>query len=541
MVTMDMGMDMAKEQNHKLLVLLIGLFLNPISAANELKLTPRIELANVYTDNINLSESDKDSSLVTTLSPAINLSLLSNKAEIDFDYKYSKASYTHDHDLDKNFTEASLNSRFELFPSGLDFVANGRISNISSNNARNSFADNISGSTTESKDYDVGLEYNVNSSSFSLSSNIYYSETINDDDIGNRNGYNAGLYSQNGNNSRHIFWNLISSYSEYENNQREGRYHTVDATLGIITNFKLNPFIRYYDEQINGNLNEQNIQNTSSIGAGIRWQTSKHLYLDVAYNWSEQDDDSSDTAGDAEDVDDYYSGLISWQPSIRTNINARYYNRFNNDAYELSISHRLRRLTTTISYNESVSLLDRFEFTEGNFQDVWCLASNPELLTSCIISPDTSVDLSKYIFADRIFELIPIEANSFVLNKTFSGQFNYRARRTQYQLSLSQTERENLELRDIDIYDSMDFKVTRTITRNSTGIISFALNKNTFSEGNISFPEQTDYYRIYLTSYEHNFSSSLKLSSSLRHVNRSSSSSFAYKENRVSISLEKEF
>ena len=536
MAITDMVTDTAKERLRTLSVIILAVSFSSLGVAGELSLRPKVSVEELFSDNVELSKSNKESSLVTLLSPGIEFDFLSRKVELNLDFTYTEVLYSHDSDLNDSFAEAEFASRFLLYPDGLAFVANASINNISSNNARNALADIVSGGTTESKKFSYGFEYLVQSNTFNINSHLLFSETRTGDNLGERKGYDAILNTSNGNNARTVFWDVLTKYAEYDNNQREGEYYTIDATVGYISDFKLNPFLRYYSEETSGNVNDQNIQNTTSLGAGIRWQVNRHLDIDVAYNAVDKDDNS-----DAEDTDDYVSGKIAWQPSPRTNLSARYYNRFNNDAYQFSFSHRLRRLSTKISYTEEIDLLDRFELEEQVIQEIWCLTSNPQELGSCLISPDSSIDLSQYTLVNTLTELIPVESNSFSLNKTLNATFNYRARRTNYQFSINNIKRENLELDDYDTYENITLLATRDVSRMNKLSASFKYNKNTFDQSNQLTDERTDTYRIYSVDFKQQLLSNISITYLLQHLNRSSTNVQEYRENRASIKIEKEF
>ncbi|WP_068544433.1 TIGR03016 family PEP-CTERM system-associated outer membrane protein [Thalassotalea crassostreae] len=510
------------------------------SSASELVITPRVGIEAIHTDNVTLAENDKESSLVSMVKPGINLTFVGARANLELDYEYSKAYYSHDHDLDNHFNELAMSSSLELKPKGLSIFAQGSIRNVSRNTARNSIADIVSGDTVEFKSVNTGLAYNTRSSAFIIDSTIAYSKSSADDGIGNREGYVANLKSQNGRSADVIFWDINGNYSDYESDQNTGRFYTAEAIVGWITSYKINPFIRYYDEDTSGNLQTQNIQGTSSIGAGVRWLASKHLQLEVAYNAV---DEESEAIGDVSaKQEDYYSASVKWQPSSRSSLDARYYQRFFGEAYQLNATHGSKRITSTATYNESLDVFDRFELVPSELQEVWCLADDITNIDQCLLAPGENTNLDDYLLVGEVEVLTPEQADYFVLNKQFNFTSTLALKRTDYSISFGKQKRENLDLESYDEYESARFNISRKTSKVSELSIYAAINKNNLGNGNPQSISQIDYYHSYGASFEQNLNRSLVITYSLLHLNRNSNRlDYNYEENRLSLSLVKNF
>ncbi|WNC72528.1 TIGR03016 family PEP-CTERM system-associated outer membrane protein [Thalassotalea psychrophila] len=532
--------DMVKEQlNKSCFFIVCTLFILP-SYASDWRVQSRLDFKEIFTDNVELVPGNADNSFVSLLSPGINVQYQSGKANWELDYTFTQTLYTHDHDLDDNYNTLTSSGSMSLWPDGLAFNFSASISNVSQNTARNSLADLVSADTVEYKNYQAGFSYLTESSSFKIDAEISFIIDEAEDEVGDRDGYNAFIKSESGSNSRYVFWNLDSQYTDYENNKRKGRFYTVDATMGYITNWKLNPFIRLYEEDTSGNLRDSKIQGTSSIGAGIRWLASEHLILDVAYN---SVDDKSDAVGKVSDEqDDYVSGSINWQPSARTSFFAKYYQRFFGDAYQFNYSHRTKRLTTTLSYSETLDLFDRQELVPVNVQDVWCITGAAVEIGNCIFSPNENIDLTNFTFAGFYSDLELQESNSFNLNQTFNFTSTLALSRMTYQLSLRKTKRENLEIEDYDTYDFASFSITRLMSRTSELNLRFSFNKNSLDQNNPFTFEQLDYYRVYNINWQKQLNRTLSVTFSTQHLNRNSNRfGYSYKENRASMQVIKEF
>ncbi|WOH36645.1 TIGR03016 family PEP-CTERM system-associated outer membrane protein [Thalassotalea fonticola] len=507
--------------------------------AGDLQVTPRLSVDEIYSDNIELRPRARNDNFVTLLTPGLNLQYLADGASVDLDYAITQTWYSDNHDLEDTYNTLLANGSIDLLPNGLSLQASASITHVSRSDARSSFADFVSANTVEYSSYKVGLAYNIISSSFSVDSAINLVLDEAEDNVGERDGYNASFASESGHNSRLLFWDVNSNYFDYEESSREGRFYMADMKIGYITNSKINPFLRFYDEDFSGNLDVSEIQGTSSIGAGLRWRAADHLTIDVSYNIVDEKNDSQGEAGD--ETDDYFSGSIGWKPSARTDLFAKYYKRFFGDAYQLAYRHRTKRLTTTISYNEVIDAFDRAEYVPTDIQELWCLTGESVELDNCLLSPDESVDLSQYTFVDTVSQLELQKSNAFSLIKTFSFTTELSLSRTTYQLNLKTDKRENLEFGDYDTYDSAGFTITRLTSRSSELSFKFSYYENSLNENDLLSSAQNDYYRRYNIGWTKTLNRTLNVTYSVLHLNKSSNLSVNYEENRVYLQLVKEF
>lgn len=538
MVTMVTDMAV----NHQIKIALLGLtfFGSSQVFAGDLQIQPRASANMVVSDNVELTESDEDLSLVALLSPGIHVQYLASGAELDLDYAITQSFYSHDFDLNDTYNDLILESSLDLWDTDFKLLTNASITNISRDNAENAQSDLVSGDTVQYFNSSMGLLYNTKSSAFSIDSKVMFTYSDSEDSIGEREGFNASFNSENGNSARLVFWDVNARYSEYDNNSRTGSYYTTEGIAGWITNYKINPFIRYYDEGTSGNLNDSKIRGTQSIGAGVRWQVSNHTQLDVAYNFV--DKGSEPDGGVTEEAEDYVSASLEWQPSKRTQLHASYYKRFFGDAYKLSYNHRTKRLTTRVSYNEEISVFDRQDSLQGREREIWCLKDAPIGPGTCIISPGPDFDLTDYFLVATIGDDDLQQSQSFTLVKTLSLTTQLALKRTTYGFQISKTKREDLNFRDNDDYDRASFNIDRFINRTLVGSVGFSFSNNTFDNNDTLGYVQNDYYRIYLANLQKSIGHSIIVTSTFQHLNRSSNrEGFTYSENRLSIQLVKEF
>ncbi|WP_371189957.1 TIGR03016 family PEP-CTERM system-associated outer membrane protein [Thalassotalea ponticola] len=502
---------------------------------------PRLGVEEAISDNVELSEFDKEFSWVSLITPGFFADYKNSRVTAEVDYSYTQALYSHDLDLSDNFHNLLANGSVALKVDGLSVFGLASISNVAANDARNSLADTVSGDTVQYETYQAGLNYLVENSRFNVAANTSYSITRAGDSVGDRKGFNANAITSSGTGARTTFWQARANYSDYENNRRSGQFYSVDAKVGYISGFRINPFVRLYKEDSSGNnINSSGIQGSSSIGAGARWLISRQLFIDLSYNWVNEDAPAIGIA--TEEQDDYVSAEIAWKPSNRTNLRAQYYQRFFGDAYELQFRHRTKRLTTSVSYTERIDIFDRFELVPTSLIDIWCLTGTDINSNNCVLGPEAGFDLSDYSFSGFTANFELVNANSFSLTEALTSSVSLRLPRSSLTLSASQSDRTNLEVGSEDRYQTVRLSYDRQVNRTTDFLINTSFRYNALNNNSTTLIQQIDYYRIYRIGLNKRLNRTLEFTSYLQHLNRGSTRFDAsYEENRISAQLTKRF
>lgn len=478
------------------------LMASPLTLAGDWKFTPSLVLDETYTDNVELTIAEPNSSLVTQSITSLNADYKSRVANLTFAGTKSYTIYSHDSSLNDDHRSLNADGQYSLWTGGPTITADARIANISKNNAVNSLADLVSGDTVETQNYSTGLQYNFGNSSYSITSSVNYDIRRAEDNIGESNGLNAKLSSENGSNARYVYWQFDANHSkrkqELDNNvNNNGNNYTIEALIGAITRFNFNPFFRYYDEDVSGTGVSQNEQSTSSFGPGLRWLASPHVIIDLSYNF----------VADETVSDDYIAASIKWEPSARTSLIAGYSQRFFGDTYNLDFSHKTKRLTNSISYTETLSVFDRNNYEEVN---------------------SGSIEL--------------IESNQYSLNKRFSWSSKLQLSRTSFTFGASSNKRENIETEVIDDQLTANLTVTRATSAKGNLSLSVKYNYSIYDKGNFEKGRQEDHYNTISAAYYRSLASSLSTNFTVQHVNRNSTNEqYSYDEVRAVINIKKEF
>ena len=501
--------------------------------AGEWRFDPKIKLDGTYTDNVTLNKNNKIDSFVSQTALGLVSEFNSRLLEFSFDGSTTYVTYSYDHNIDDYFTELDSKLRYKLWTNGPALVASATIDNRSRNGANNSLADLVSADTVEVRNYQTGFEYQINNSDFIVESLISYQIREADDNIGNSTGYSASFDTSNGLTARYWLWQLKSEYSERKNNSLTGRIYRVEALSGIITSLGFSPFIRYFDEDSTGSISGTRNTSYSSWGPGFRWRTSTHFYFDLSYNYVD----------DKTKSDNYIAAEINWQPSARTSLEASYSKRFFGDSYALDFTHKLRRLTNSISYTEKVEAFDRNTYQQVLLGNFWCPvdANIDNDISACFVAANDNVNFDNYQLVSLLDQEL-VEGNEFSLNKVLSWQSELRLARTTFTFTLNNFKRESLTTDRIEKNLTSSLTLSRRISGKSDIKLSINFTRRKFDSNNIEGNGQEDYYRTISTTYSKKLASSLAADLSLRYLNRDSTTTFrSYNEARVVFNIQKEF
>ena len=503
--------------------------------SGEWRFEPGLNINEQYSDNIELTPSDKVTSLISQTSLLLDTSYNGKNSVINLNSASTYAWYSHDHSLDKDYHTLSADSKIMLWPNGIALLSNINIRNQSRNEARNNNNDITYGDTTQTRNYQLGFEYQINNRNHRTSSSFIYSAYSSEDNIGEQDGTAFQLSSNNGVAVNHLFWDTSAIYRTRENNNSESKQHRFDAKVGLITDYKFTPFIRYYEEDNSGNISNNGFE-TKSYGLGFRWQVKPRLFIDLSYNEPiETDSTSSNSQNEA-----YLDLLVNWQPTSRTKLLLSHSERFYGNSYGLNISHRNRRLTNTINYNEQIQ-----SFTRDNYQVVSStfICQNPDAidLSDCFIQ-NGDVFNPEDISLITINSLELVEDNDYWLNKRFQWSSMLTLPRTSFSFNLNHADRKNLNSGSSNTTKSASINASRKLSPGSTFGLQASYDERSYDQSLINRDGQTDKYRRYGINFKRSLNQALDFTLDLDRINRTSNQErYNYSENRLSLRLTKDF
>jgi len=522
--------------NKSILATTIFAILSASTFAGEWQFKPLLLIDETYSDNVNLAINNKTSSLVSQTGIELETLFTSKKLEFSLSSTSLYAMYSHDHDTDDDFHTLDSNFRLKLAPNGLALTGSAAISNQSRNTSTNALADIVSGDTVRVENYSSGLEYNINNRDVTLDFGVRYQTVKSEDKIGEREGSAVQFSTRNGSSARYLYWEGTSEFSDSTNQGRDGKLFKGEFKIGLITNFKFTPFLRYYDENNKGDLtNNSSSLESDAYGAGLRWLISPKLFLDVSYNTPT----GTQFDIDGNEQEDYVAASIRWEPSQRTQLKVDYGKRFYGESYGLDFTHNNKRLTNAITYVEDVRA-----FTRNNYESValglyLCPKGPITDNSSCFISNNDTINFDDYQLVG-FSDFVLVEDLDLSLNKELQWSSELALSRTTFSLLLSSLTRENLDTRVEDEDQRASFSIKRKVSGKSNIQLSVEYTDTHLSlkqEG-----ERRDRYRRYSLEYDKSLNSRLSVTLGLSHLNRSSTTqSFNYEEDRVYLKVSKGF
>jgi len=506
------------------------------SVAGEFSLTPSLKVEGTYTDNVELTEQNKKDSFVTQLGVLLDAQYNSQYANFSLKSDSTYASYSHDHEIDDDFNSLQSNLNVMLWPNGISFYAQANIDNRSRNSARNSLADIVSGDLVRVNTYATGLSYIIVNSDFELDINSGYQKISSEDNLGENEGIQHIISTRNGRNARNIFWDANANYQDRENRGQDAEYFQAEVKVGWISGFNFNPFIRYYDENNEGNINQGRSLESNSYGIGLRWLATPRLYIDLSYN-RPIDDEQIDLEGN--ELDDYYDISVDWQPTSRTQLQFSRSQRFYGDSYSFNFSHKIKRVENIIGYNEQVQTFTRNSFEQFVVGNYWCPATEDVVLTDCYIATDQNINFDDFQLVS-ISDFNVIEDQSYRLFKTLNWSTVITLPRGNVQFGVVNTRNINLDNNIEDKNQNITLSYTRRLSGKSDLTARASYVKNQFQIGQSN--ERKDDYRKMDIEYSKTINSTLKSTFGLSYLERESDTVlFNYEEQRVYLQVVKEF
>lgn len=531
MATTDMAMGVIGKYS---VATAVAIALANVAHANtSLNFDPFVSIEEIYSNNVEQDAFNTRDSFVTRTNFGIDTNFDSAKLKGSVNGTLSHLMYSHDNNANKGYESANASIRYTPWQNALSLNLSAGLDNAFRNIGGNLNSDLITGDTVRTSNYNAGLSYQVNNSDFILNLTGQYSENSSEDNIGESRGYSSDVVFSNGEDINTLFWEVSGTLSDRENNGETGRSHRVDASLGFNTPWRLSPFIRYYDEEYSGSISNNNLNQSNSTGAGIRWNISDRLIWNLSYNFV--DDDSVG--------DDYIDTDISWQPSIRTSIAASFSERFFGESYGFNISHRNKRMTNTISYNESVQAFQRDRLESFIESTVFCPIGATETIDDCFGQLDPNGDPSIFVEVP-IFGIRSVEDDQFSLFKTLAWNSSLNLKRTTFSFGINGNERQNLNTDSIRKTVGINFTASRRLNSKSDLSLSWRFTRNNFEteQTDIQSEETVDYYHSYMANYSRQLGKSFSLDLNVRYLNRESNNNFrVYDETRATLSVRKDF
>ena len=415
-------------------------FAMPASAVDWL-FDPYVGGTATYTDNVNQSPTNEESSMILSLTPGFTLrSEGSRRVQATMQYGLSGVARFGGDDSGDLYHNLSATGQAELIEDFLFIDGNARVSQeiISLQGSQADALINDSNRTTAGS-YSISPYIKKRFGSFAdaqarytLSGTLFGEDALSDLLT---NAFSASLDS--GTRFNTLTWGLDYSYRDVAGqNTATGdtsySYERADLSLGyaLSRTFRL-------------------------IGSfGHEWVE----YQSVAAAANDRDDSN-------------WSAGFSWSPSRRTSFEATMGERFNGETYYVSAQHRARTSTWNLSYAEDFSDISQATLTEGTVY--YYLCGSEFVATQFQIPPDSSC-----IYLGSQTGLIPSLAEGLYISKTMRAGVSWGISKITYSINAYDVQRyfvrDGSEDRSQGITGAMNYRFAANTTFNG----SLALIRN---------------------------------------------------------------
>ena len=324
--------------------------------AGEWTVTPRLSLAELYSDNINLRDDDKEGDLITEVTPGINISGKSARLEAELDYEIQTLMFLSNSDASGVFQQLTADAMAEI-TRGFFFVdARSRIGQTTVEATRTISRNNFNNAGNQTNYYAYGVSpyirphfggYADGTFRYSLDHVRY------DDSVSNslQNRFDANLVS--GRKFGPLSWFANYVFDDIDRSKADdARYQNADgeARYFISRKFSLVAQAGWADNDFQTN---EKIENGSYWAAGGFWQPNRYFSLQALSG------NNLDTV------------TVGVYPGRRTSLEVTWRDRkvgLNpGEAWNGIFRHRTRRTTWRASYVEDTTTQQQTQLGEGGF------------------------------------------------------------------------------------------------------------------------------------------------------------------------------
>ena len=334
-----------------LLALLSGFFAEQVFAAKDWDANAGLTTQAIFSDNVHLEKSNKQSDLGVRVTPSIGLQKDTRYNKLSFQYGLSYLEHLSipvQGDYQHNLT-ANWNSELYRDTLFLDLRANAG-QTLTSRTGANRGDDFTSGNTIQTFVYSIS-PYTRHHFGTIADLEVRYTNDgvfLDSDSASNSSSNRVNFSLNSGRGFKAVAWDVIGSYRlvEQEDSGDDDSYADARASVSYALNryWAPNLFVAYEDNEI-----ETSSKKPSEViyGAGITWTPNRSLAVNLSIN-------SESNIG----------GGVIWTPSKRTELELSYGDDPFNESFLFKLKHRSRRSVISASYSENHTTTSRDELLE---------------------------------------------------------------------------------------------------------------------------------------------------------------------------------
>lgn len=382
---------------------LLGLAGQGVAWAGDWKITPRLSLEERYTDNVDLDPDDQArSDWITEITPAVSVKRDGRRLKVNADYRLQGLIYANESRNNDVLHYLNGRANAELLADWLYLDATARASQQQTDYGRGGgLGDGVGASnTTQVAGYALTpyLKHRFGSTG-TLEMRVSREAVSNDDSDDNGNGSDSTtnryvVKAASGADFFPLSWNISydKADTDYQDRQdSDSESGLASLRLQIRREFGLLAQAGLDKNNYAGASNR--VRDYSYYGLGFFYNPGRRLSMDVIYNGS--------------DDGDFFSGSVTFNPTLRTSIRASSTVRNFGRSQSLDLTHRTRRGNWSLRYSEDLT------------------DYNEEFLSQTDLDPlNTSLSNESYV------------------SKRLVGTWTYQLRRSDWRISLFNSERE---------------------------------------------------------------------------------------------------
>lgn len=421
--------------------------------AENVKLLPTVAVSYLHSDS---ERPEGDSTLESvTVTPSLIASYSGSKLQtrllVSHDEVHRSVSFDDDEtestDSNKGFTSFDYSGSLQLVDNvlSLDFNGNQGYQNI---DPAGVFSDQRSianlDDIAKTKSHSVGFQFvTPRPKYFGMSASGRYSEISSDQQTGassrlddENKSLGVNLYS--GDRLESVKWNLSSSFIDTERltgNNVESKRTNGSLYFGLFNDVSL---------VITGSTESNDLSNNEALsqdfgndtyGAGFSWSGRAGRRVDITYNQSEEQDG---------ETKNFVGFDVNWPFSPRTNLTANYGRRFFGESKSFSFNHTMRRIRTSIRYNESVTTYSRL-ISQPQVLGLLVCSAGDTTLDSCFVPDSLDYEPGPEEQATEIVGLVGEISEQVTLSKRFLAIIGYDFRKLSVNATYSRSNIDYLE------------------------------------------------------------------------------------------------
>ncbi len=394
------------------------------------KLAPSITIAERYSDNVNLVASGlEESDWITEITPKISVRRDGARLKVSADYSLQGLLYAND----PNGSEVrhNLNGRAnaELLEEWFFLDATARLGQAPINQSdRVGLGDAVGISNTSSVGaYSLSpyMKHRFGSAATVEARVTRDGVFIGDSTVSDTASTRYRLSAASGTDFHPLSWSADYNKSNTNNSQTTNsgsEKASINARYRVSSKFGL--LGQAGTEKNDFNSVSNAVRDYSYYGLGMFYTPSRYLSMDALYNYS--------------DSGNFLSGSVTFNPTLRTTINATSSRRAYGRSYGLNLTHRTRLSNWSLRYQDDLTTSQQqFLNYLGDVYVYTCPAGNEFLPAGVPPSDPVACVLSDII---RIFNQTQLDQT--YLSKSLTGTVSYTLKRNTWTLSLFDNRRE---------------------------------------------------------------------------------------------------